>query len=419
MTVRTIFEYFLPKEVRNNKAHPKYDEFYTIASSIPAGIVLLSLFPLFLFYLGKPFAGFYINAGLLLCTLFSLKWFGYYRIPMSLTAFVTYFIIYQWIRDSGLIYSLDTCILHMYLLAAIWADKRYGWWAIFTNLLLFWFIYYQTLATSFNPSFNPILGSPLYAFGMHALITIFFGAFLGFEQFEQDRNRRTIQTLQDKKISQLDEAVTKRTEQLNTFRQAMASDFHDQTGNMLSAITSQASLLKLKLSDYDDVLPIVESIIANSHELYDSSKDFLWNLNHNSDDPLEVFHYLTGYGQSFYNQFRVPFSSSLKADMQSGHQLEPFAALNLIYIFKEGMTNVIKHAGASEVVFEMEYITGKVVYSLADNGRWKPKDEVVAHYGLRNIERRCEKNNFGFLLSRQENGTRIEIAVPIKFDFVS
>lgn len=419
MMLRSVFEYFLPRSVRHNKAHPRYDEFYTIASSVPLGILLLFFFPLFLHYIGKPVAGFYINLALLFCTLLSLKWFGHYRIPMSLTAIVTYVIIYQWIRDSGLIYSTDTIILHMYLLGAIWADKRYGWWTIFTNLLLFSFIYYQTIHAGFNASFDPILGSPLYAFGMHALITVFFGVFFAYGQFEQDRSRRTIKDLQDRKISQLDEAVTKRTEQLNTFRQAMATDFHDQTGNMLSAITSQASLLKLKLSASHEVLPIVDSIITNSNELYDSSKDFLWNLNHNSDDPLEVFQYLTGYGQTFYNQFRIPFSSAVKGAIQNGQQLEPFAALNLIYIFKEGMTNVMKHANASEVVIEMEYAGNKVIYSLHDNGRWKPKDDTTAHYGLHNIEKRCGKNKFGFSLSRQEEGTRIEIAAPVKIDFIS
>ena len=210
---------------------------------------------------------------------------------MTLMSFITYFIIYDLIKNSGFIYSSNTSILHMYLLAAIWADKRYGWYSIFSNLLLFSYIYYQTFHYPPPAGFNTILGSPVYAFGMHCLITVFFGGFLSFEQYDQDRSRRKIRDLQDQRISLLDEAVLKRTEQLNTFRQAMATDFHDQTGNMLSAITRQASLLKLKDSE---VLPLVESIIANSNELYDSSKDFLWNLNHNSDNPIEVFNYLTG-----------------------------------------------------------------------------------------------------------------------------
>lgn len=247
-------------------------------------------------------------------------------------------------------------------------------------------------------------------------------AFLLYRNNRQKQRTNTalaaMRDLQDKKISQLDEAVTKRTEQLNSFRQVMATDFHDQTGNMLSAITRQASLLKLKLNGSTEVLPIVESIITNSNELYDSSKDFLWNLNHNSDDPLEVFHYLINYGQMFYNQFNVPFSAEVKGEIQNLQQLDPFASLNLIYIFKEAMTNVIKHANASEVFIRMENIKDKVILSLEDNGQWKTTDETGQHYGLHNIERRCERNNFGFLLTRQTRGTRIEISVPVKINII-
>lgn len=193
----------------------------------------------------------------------------------------------------------------------------------------------------------------------------------------------------------------------------MAADFHDETGNMLSAITRQASLLKLKLEEQHIVMPMVDSIIKNSNDLYARSKDFLWNLNHNSDEPLELFHYLTAHGQQFYNQFDIAFSSIIHTELRAHDQLDGFAALNLVFIFKEAMNNVVKHANASEVFIEMSYRDGQIIYALQDNGHWKQQDENRPHYGLNNIERRCLKNNFGYSLSKQTDGTRLEIAVPV------
>ena len=308
--------------------------------------------------------------------------------------------------------------MHIYLLASIWADKKRGWMFTFSNVAIFIFIYYKTITTGIDASMNPVLGSPVYALGMHCFITIFLGSLLGYEQFEQERNRKQIRALKDQKISLLDEAVKQRTDQLNNMRQVMAADFHDETGNMLSAITRQASLLKLKLHSNDTALPIAESIIKNSNDLYARSKDFLWNLNHNSDDPLELFNYLTAQGQLFYNQFDIAFSSAVNGEMQKLKQLDTFAALNLIFIFKEAMTNVVKHANAKEVVIEMAYGENKVVYALQDDGRWKHLDNIQNHYGLQNIERRCEKNHFGFLLSKQAEGTRLEITVPVNTYFI-
>ena len=405
-----IVAFFMPKEFGGRVTDAKYHEFRVVVSACLTGLLLTLLFPLLLHYMEKAFAGYLVNSILIAIILLSVKFFGHYRIPMTVTALVTYFIIYDWIRDSGLIYSPNVSVLHMYLLGAIWVDKRYGWWAIFTNLALFGFIYCQTLEAGLDTPIHHTLGGPLYALVMNCLITVFFGAFLAYLQFDQERDRLKIKNLQEQKITMLDEAVKTRTMQLNSMRETMATDFHDETGNMLSAITRQASLLKQKLGDQHQAQPIVESILTNSNSLYAVSKDFLWHLNHDSDDPNELFNYLTAYGQLYYNQFDIAFSSEY--DQCREVRLVPSAALHIIYIFKEAMTNVVKHAGAQEVIFEMRFRTGRLIYSLQDDGRWQTADEARQHYGLQNMERRCFKNGFAFKLSKEPTGTRIAITVP-------
>lgn len=408
-----IVNFFMPVHLRGNLAHPEYHKFRVLVSTCLIGLPLMLLFPVPLYYMGKPIAGYIINDVLVILTLFSTRLLGHYLIPMTVTALVTYFIIYQWIRDSGLIYSSNVSLLHMYLLCAIWAHKRIGWWAIFSNVALFVFIYYQTLQAGLDTHLHQTLGGPLYALGMNILITVFFGGFLAYLQMDQERDRIKIKLLQERKITLLDEAVKQRTEQLNSMREVIATDFHDETGNMISAITRQADMLKHKFPDQHEAQPIVNNIIKNCDRLYASGKDFLWHLNHDSEDPDELFYYLMAYGQQYYNQFDIAFSSD-REDGVPAAQLAPFAALNLIYIFKEAMNNVVKHANAQEVLFEMHYRPGQVIYSLLDNGRWKATDNKQPHYGLSNMEKRCARNNFAFTLTKKANGTCIAIAVPLK-----
>lgn len=406
-----LITFFLPAQMRSDKTHPRYSEFRVIISSSLLAMPLMFLFPVFLFFVNKEFVGYLINDALIIIMLFCIRYYAHYRIPMSITALATYVIIYGWIRDSGYIYSSNLSILHIFLLAAIWVDKKYGWWAIFGNLAVFGYIYFQTLHAGIPTPVHNILGGPMYALGMNCLITIFFGGFMSYQQFDQERDRAKIRALQDQKISTLDEAVKKRTEQLNTMRETIAADFHDETGNMLSAITRQAGLLKLKLHQDHQVRPIVENIITNSNSLYASSKDFLWHLNHDSDDPKELFDYLTGYGQHYYNQFDVAFSSA--AEECALLQLDPRAALHIIFIFKEAMTNVIRHAGATEVKLSMSCGRETITYTLQDNGRWKDPAQSIGHYGIANMERRCQKNNFKMELVRQITGTAIQVMVPV------
>lgn len=408
-----LIDYFLPDEVRKDKTHLRYDEFRVIISADIVGIFILALFPIFLFCLQKPFMGFYINVILLLCTLFSIKIFAHYRLPMTLTQIIVYYIIYEFVKKTGFIYSVNISFMHMFLLGTIWADKKYGYLFTICNLFIFIYIYYQTITNNVNNTVILKLDSPVYALVIHSLITIFLGFFLGYEQFDQEHNRKKLRELQDQKISLLDEAVKQRTDQLNNMRQALAIDFHDYTGNILSAITRQASILKIKLQPNSGALHEVDCIINNSNNLYSASRDFLWKINHNSDDPMELFNYLTGCGQLYYNQFDLAFSSRINGQIDLTKQLDPFAALNLIFIFKEAMNNVVKHANAGAVTLEMTPGEDTVLYTLQDDGKWQYGEESRPHYGLSNMRQRSEKNNFGFNVFAMAQGTRIEITVPL------
>lgn len=415
MLPEKLVTWFLPAHVRRNKAHRDYFEMHSMASAGIAGILVMSIIPLLLYHfeMGLHLWTYYLNVATIIITLLSLKYFGYWRIPNFFCAAIAYYIIYTWLVDTGLIYSANISMVHIYLIAALLVDRKYGWYVIFTNLLFLAVVYYATISGPIAVPFSVTLGSPLYAVLMHGIITVFLGGFLAHGLLSQERSRKQIKTLQDQKISLLDEAVRKRTEQLNNMRQTIASDFHDHTGNILAAISRQAGMLELKLHDRPDVLPLIKSIITNSNELYASSKDFLWSLNHDSDNPITLFQYLVGYGQHFYNQFDISFSAQMTGRTQESKQLDPFAALNLIYIFKEAMNNVIKHSGADEVIMTMSYCADIVIYTLSDNGTWKEADPETTHYGLANMERRALQSGFQYKLIRDHTGTSIATGLPL------
>lgn len=410
-----IINWFLPSHVRHNRSHPEYHQMYSLVSACIIGVVAMSSIPLVLarFGYGSQLWTYYLNVSTTLGTLFCLRYTGYWRLPNYISALIAYFIVFTWLRDSGLIYSAYMSMLHIYLICALLVDHKYGWIAIFTNLLFLFYLYDLTVSGPVAGELLNTLGSPVYALLMHVVITVFMGVFLALGLRDQELNRQRIKALQDKQINLLDDAVRKRTDQLNRMRKTIATDFHDQTGNMLAAINRQAAMLELKLNENAQLMVYVRSIVDNSNDLYASSKDFLWTLNHDSDDPNTLFQYLTGYGQSFYNQFDISFSAESKGDCHKSWQLNPFAALNLIYIFKEAMTNVIKHTEANEVMMNMEFDRQEVKYSLSDNGRWKQSSEDTVHYGLTNMKRRAAQCGFEFLLTHNEKGTNIVVSVQL------
>ena len=83
---------------------------------------------------------------------------------------------------------------------------------------------------------SPLLGSPEYALAMHVVITVFLGGFLASTIRTEESNRQEIGRLQDQKINLLDEAVKRRTEQLQRsvegFNTRLAERASDALGNV-------------------------------------------------------------------------------------------------------------------------------------------------------------------------------------------
>lgn len=420
MMFQKIVTWFLPAFLRDDQTHPGYYQLYTVAIANITGTLGMAFIALMLalFGLGTQLWTYGLAIVTYVITLLSLRLTGHWRLPTSLCALVAYYIIFTWLKGTGLIFSVNVAMLHLYVIAAILVDRTWGWISILTNVAFFCIIYYLTIHATGRVSAPAEWGSPLYATVLHTLITLFIGGFLAYVVRSQERSRRQIKALQDEKISVLDEAVRKRTEQLNSIRHTIATDFHDHTGNVLAAINRQAAMLELKMAGLEALLPLVRNIIANSDELYASSKDFIWNLNHDSDDPLTLFRYLTGYGQNFYNQFDISFSAEIRGNRDEAQQLSPFAALNLIYIFKEAMGNVVRHSAADEVFMTMTYGKDAVSYALRDNGRWKEADPSIAHHGLENMKRRSRQSGFGHTLNHGSDGTLITISAPLTTYFV-
>ena len=409
MIPESLIHFFLTPGMRN-QLHPEYDQVRTIVSGTIVATALLLILPIPLFFFPPPLIGYYALAFLGICTLLSLKFYGIYWPPLILALLTSYYVIITDTLETGAIDSPAVTTLYLLLLTGFWFNRKIGLCMILLNIIAISIIFYSVPEAS---------GQSLYAVVSHIVLTIFFGAFFWFVQEQHDAARLQIREQQHIRIDLLNRAVKDRTHQLSTMRQNLASDFHDETGNMLSAITRQAAVLKLKLKDQPSVVAIVDNIILNSDKLYASSRDFLWSVNNNSDDPQELFAYLTSFGQVFYNQFDIAFSvnSTMNSTLDSA-QLQPFASRHIIFIFKEAMTNVAKHSGAKEVVLEMAVYHKHISLALQDDGCWKEPLKGLAHNGLLNMEKRSRDNMFKFNVYGSQKGTRLQIEAPVHFTIV-
>ena len=236
-----------------------------------------------------------------------------------------------------------------------------------------------------------------------------------FKQYDAMHTRNSRRYLLQ--IAILNQVVKKQSHQQSDMREILARDFHDETGSTLSAIMRQAEVLKLWDGGDESVKLLAENIISSTEQLYATSRDFLWCVNHDSDDPVALFAYIADFGDRFYKQFDVTFYSHAVLPQQTTlcKKIMPFVARHVISIFKEAMTNTAKHSGANKVVFTMDMFSSMVRLVLKDNGRWKPANEYSSDSGngIANMKRRSIENGMTLNLFCDSSGTHVQLEVPI------
>ncbi|MDQ8005376.1 MAG: hypothetical protein REI64_11300 [Pedobacter sp.] len=406
MLPEKIIAYFLPLKLQN-KLHPKYDEVCVILSGMLVAAVLLIVLPLPLLYFSVLPAYFIIIGISAFITCYAIKVNIDYRIPTYIT-FTICFAVYIHICDSsGNILSPYMSAFYGILLTGSWAGKQFGYFTLagcITSFAILAFLQYQSSAEDHIYSI----------FFFHCCLTIFMLIFFNMLKAQNEYARQQVRKEQHLRINELNTAIRERNQQINNMRQMLASDFHDETGNILSAITRQAIQLKNKVDDQHETMPIIENIIINSEHLYESSRDFLWGINHQNDEPEVLFGYLTSFGQFFYNQFDTAFSVQQKQNLvENIGLLAPFASRHIILIFKEAMNNVIKHANANEVILAMEKKDNEVTFTLIDDGKWKKPSVNEPHNGLANMKKRSSDNGFELEVAGNANGTKIILTCPL------
>lgn len=285
---------------------------------------------------------------------------------------------------------------------------------VIMNIVAFILIYTETKPLYSLNIISESLTTKQYYLLFNICLTLFFGIFFSYVKHSHESARDEIRKIQKTKINKLEKDVSDRTKEIEGIRQNLATDFHDETGNLLAAINQQAQILKMKLGDQSEFAKAVDLLLDHSEQLYNTSRNFIWSTHNESNNPMVAFYYLIEFGQNFFNQFDIEFSAQ-PLDKSYFNLLKITSRSNrdLVAIFKEAMTNAAKHSNATEVTLKMFIQNGYLMVQLKDNGQWKEPDRSSPSIGLLNMERRSLRNNFKLERFNEDGHTTIEVSIII------
>ncbi len=191
------------------------------------------------------------------------------------------------------------------------------------------------------------------------------------------KNKHYIKILEDK---------DKLKNELKDIRSNIARDFHDDLGNKLTIISvlSQAEYKKQK---DEKSLKNLHRIQLEVDSLYDSMNDFIWALDNKNSFLHELSAYLNDFGEQLFEYTDITFLSTnnLSDDNQL---LPPYWNKQIILLFKEGMTNILKHSKGQNAFLDINLENNILLIILKDDGKGFDYDSLPRKNGLNNMKLR-------------------------------
>lgn len=200
-------------------------------------------------------------------------------------------------------------------------------------------------------------------------------------------------------------------------RNRVARELHDVVGGMLTALKFDLSRLARGIDAAQDrgalgataaqalqlAQETIEAVRGISEGLRPGALD---HLGLNDTLALEVSLFERRYG------IAARFRSSGRA-----FKLDRDAEIGIYRIFQEAMTNVARHARATEVTVDLEWRTDGVTLEIADNGLGFGGDEqdLEGHHGLLGMQERARELNGMLLLGTgPKSGASIKLDIPAR-----
>jgi signal transduction histidine kinase len=204
-------------------------------------------------------------------------------------------------------------------------------------------------------------------------------------------------------------------------KELLLQDLHDGLGGMATNIGLLATLAQKERN-----LAAVQSRLATIGELADASlseiRGFMYSLEDRDADWPAVAGDLRAQGRKLVEPHGLVFEMQT-AISDAASPPDSLTRLDLAHIYKEALTNIVKHARARHVSVRLEVAPHELQLVVQDDGVWLPPRLVegpAKSRGLGNLHRRAERLGGRLAIGPPDGGAgagtavRLHLPLPTK-----
>lgn len=197
---------------------------------------------------------------------------------------------------------------------------------------------------------------------------------------------------------------------IEKIRLRIAGDLHDEIGSNLGSIVMLSRMIDRPSLSENKRHAYLETIGLTATRTAESMRDIVWFINPENDSAERIEQRL----RDFVSRILPDLNVQLELQPGALHDgLTLMVKRNVYLIIKESITNIARHANATEVRIRLNHTQALLKLEIIDNGRGFDRNNITTSTGTESMQKRSLE--IGATLnvkSSPGNGTSIILEVP-------
>ena len=206
-------------------------------------------------------------------------------------------------------------------------------------------------------------------------------------------------------------ALIEKQESLQTERNRIAGELHDDMGHGLSKIKAISEAAK-QWEMPEDNRRQLDKIWMSSMELIEKMGDIIWAVDGGNDTLENLLYTIRAYLHDILETHRIAGTLDLP-DAIPAFEMSGERRRNILLIIKESLHNIVKHSGATTVEARIT-INERLTIHIQDNGQGLvEKTPGRGGHGLRNMQKRARAAGGQVEIASSDQGVTVVLSLPL------
>jgi signal transduction histidine kinase len=192
-------------------------------------------------------------------------------------------------------------------------------------------------------------------------------------------------------------------------KEQLMMDLHDGIGGITTNIRI-LSELALKTNDEENIRKTLATISQLSRDGVSEIRSFMQGLDSTELSWRTLAVELRSQGTTLLEAHRIRFDADISVEDVS-EQPGSLVWVNVLKIFKEALTNIVKHSRAGNVAITFTVGTHGILLSVQDDGIGL-SEQLSSGRGMPSMKKRAEELGGSLTMSGMEKGVRISLDIP-------